>query len=292
MKDRYTYFIGFKTVGRVEVIDLTKCPDFKGMPTDIRSIDTFTFQFANEEQLLAELKKRGLINGAGHLELYIRDNNSKGLSVREVLMGIAYRKDFAYLKRQDIFVFIKKNITNPIFLEAAIKFFTVYFGSKPMPDEKTMPYTEWQAEAAKRIHPLAHHIYSLKNYLFLLTYSPIDLKPSAFNKNRILLHDQALKGIEIMLSHLLYNKTADGQKTVSYRGLRDTAIFISHTDTLIKQKRKAEMDQRRTLQEMAMQDYEAAELAAVKDSTPPYQEYNRDYDEYLTPEEYAAMRGK
>lgn len=269
---RYTYHVGFKRGGEIEVLKLEELADYHRLSSlygnNIRAIDLFTSMFSNETELSNYLDKKGLIKGAGHLVLLLRDHNSKASKVREVENGFLYRGANAFLNKDDIINFFRKNISSPVFISEAIKFFGVYFGSKNMPEINADASIEELEQASSKIHPLNTHLVTLDEYLRLLTFDYKTAKPSLVSKRLKDLNFASSKALMIMLDHIIHKKSKGeaSPKEINYRGLRDAAIFCFNTNEKLK-KTPSKVTER--------EDYD-----------DPVDAFNAAYDEFLTPAEY------
>lgn len=302
---RYTYHVGFQTGNQVEIIDFNKIPDYKKLTriygNSLKGLDVFASAFDNQDQLLKALESMGLTNGAGNLKLFLRDNNSKGLKVREVREGLFYKDAWQYLSREKIIEFIKTNISDPEFINAAIGFFGVYFGAKDMPEINADTDEKQLEKASKRINPLNSQLVILENYLKMLNFTYVTTSQRVINKNKASLKLASEKAIIIMVDHLAYKKSRNGGPLIeeSYRGLRDVALFCSHTKEVINEKKKSGKGRRKEEKDFRNQKF-LDDIAALEESMNSASQegflseleiYNREHDTCLTAEEFEGKRG-
>lgn len=267
----YTYHMGFKHGGEVEVFDLTKLTDYYQLHhlygDSIRALDMFTSIFRNETELLAFLEKKGLVKGAGKLIPLLRDHNSKGLKVRELKSGFLYEGAHTYLNRDEIINFMKKNINNPDFISSAITFFGNYFGAKEMPEINDDASIKELEQASAKIHPLNKHLVTLDRYLAMLNFDYQTTNPTIVSRRKKSMAEESLTSLLIMLDYIIYKKNSNkGPKETNYRGLRDAAIFCYNTKRQLRPEKAPK------------------KVVDIK----PVDKYNGEYDEYLSEEEYAT----
>jgi hypothetical protein len=300
---RYTYHVGLKTGNQVEIINFSKIPDYQKLAKiygdGIKALDMFTSTFDNEEQLLNALDAFGLIKGTGSLNLFLRDRSSKGLSVREVRSGLLYRETWQYLSREKIIEFIKKNMSDPLFIEEAIKFFGIYFGAKNMPEVSGETSEKELKQEAKKIHPLNYCLVILDKYLQLLNFPFVTTKQRVINRSKLDKKMESEKALITMVDHLVFQKSRNGDPLIerSYRDLRDVALFCGITDKIL-QHNKLMLSRSKTLPRRVISQSSLDEMAAFhnlannssqEELLSELDRYNQTYDEYLTDED---IRGK
>ncbi len=286
---RYTYHVGFCSGNQVEIIDLSKISDYERLAkvygTGIRAIDMFTSMMDSESQMLNELDKKGLIKGAGSLNLFLRDHSKN--KVREVYGGLLYKKSWQFLNRETIINFFKANIKKPEFIEEAIEFFDIYFGIKKTSDLNEPADTDEMAntdsesqEESKNIHPLNIYLTTLSQYKEMLTFPYQTANQRIVNKHIEKLRTDSLDALIIMADHISHKKSdqAKGLGEVNYRGLRDVAMFCYHIQ--------------KHLQSQKVKLKKSPIKEGIDTGLSELEEYNRDNDEFLTPEEYEMMHAE
>lgn len=248
---RYTYHVGLATGHQEEIIDFGKIEDYRRLARKygdgIKAIDMFTSTFDNQAHLLNALEAMGLIKGAGSLKLFLRDNSSKGLKVREVRMGLLYKDAWPFLSRDKIMEFVKANLSDPEFIQAAIDFFGVYFGAKNMPEITADTDEKELEQSSKKIPKLNACLVTLEQYLRILTFPYVTTKQSVINKSKAEKKAESERALVTMIDHLAYQKARNGEPLVekSYRGFRDIALFCYHTGEVLKENKKSEKEKKK-----------------------------------------------